>query len=102
MTPDAELRALTRSIGEHAVTAFGKENLQALSVALDPFDLTATINVALSDDSMASLLTIGDAFADLEELFLMDAVLRLRFLDASEIQSAPVSSQPTYAMASLS
>jgi hypothetical protein len=96
---DAELRALTESIGEHAVSLFGKENLAALSVTLDTIDLTATVSVAVRDESMAATHEVADQFAELEELFLAEAVLRLRFVDAPAIQSAPLSSQPRFAMA---
>ncbi len=98
MTSDTELRALAQSIGEHAVASFGRGRLGALSVTLDAADLTATVSAALVDETTEAMLDVANAFAQLEELFLPDAVLRLRFVDVDTIRTAPVTSRPSYAM----
>lgn len=98
MTSETELRALAQSIGEHAVASFGRDRLSALSVTLDAADLTATVSAALVHETTGAMLDVADAFAQLEALFLHDAVLRLRFVDVDTIRTAPVTSRPSYAM----
>ncbi|WP_413456024.1 hypothetical protein ACLQ8T_05980 [Glutamicibacter sp. FR1] len=74
---DAEV--LVQSIGLHAVSAIGKENLRALEVALDAENGEAHIVVVLQNETEEQILRATDKLNDLQILFLGEVSINWAF-----------------------
>ncbi|WP_313812972.1 hypothetical protein [Glutamicibacter sp.] len=74
--------ALVHSIGLHAVSGIGKENLRALEVALDSDSHEAHIAVVLRHESEEQILRTTDKLNDLQILFLGEASIEWSFEEA--------------------
>ncbi|WP_461634517.1 hypothetical protein [Glutamicibacter soli] len=71
--------ALVHSIGLHAVSGIGKENLRALEVALDSENNEAHITVVLREETEDQILRSTDKLNDLQILFLGEASIQWTF-----------------------
>ncbi|MEV7692483.1 hypothetical protein AB0N73_04030 [Microbacterium sp. NPDC089189] len=95
MTAVDEVSALTQSIGEHAVQAIGRKHLSALSVVVNPIDMTARIAVSLRDSNAKEQARAFEKFFDVQDLFFDDVSMTLVLgVDGNDLPSAvPVGSQ---------
>lgn len=81
MADNAEIRALTTSIGEHSVDNIGKENVRGLQVLYDDLDCSAAITVELADNAEQMQRAALASLIEVEQLFYDEAVLSFHFVD---------------------
>lgn len=78
---------LTRSIGEHAVDAIGRDHLRSLSVLFDARDATCTVSFVLSENTDGEQLRAIDKLLDVQQLFMDEASMEFRIDDESELDA---------------
>ena len=93
-----ELQALATSIGEHCVTAVGRETLTGLVVYLDTSDMDTSVTVSLKDDTDAEHKRVIEAFFTVEELFYDETVLTLHFVESVAALSAMRTTSPAFSL----
>lgn len=76
-----EFQALTTSIGEYTVDTIGRVNLRGLQVTMDTRTSSASILVALRDNSDEQQKEALRALLIIEDIYLDEAVLSYRFVD---------------------
>lgn len=83
---------LTTSMGETAISYFGKENLTRLAVNYTPSSAEAEVYVSLVSESRDSQLRILDRFADVQAMFdgEVDMMIHLVPMESSIFEDAQV------------
>ena len=79
--PMDENQILTQSIGEHAVTAIGRERLHSLTVTFDARDASCTLAFVLVENTDSEQLRAIEKLLDLQMLFVDEATIEIRIED---------------------
>ncbi|MFJ2535845.1 hypothetical protein [Microbacterium maritypicum] len=99
MTGYDELQALTISIGEHSLTAIGREKLRALEVQLDPRTNHATMTIVLrANDDESQTDALRELF-DVEHLFADEVVLSYVFAETLDNEKSSTVTMPQFSYA---
>ena len=83
-----ENQVLTQSIGEHALTAIGREHVHTLTVTFDARDASCVIAFVLEDNSDAEQLRAIDRLLDVQMLFMDEASIEFRIDDVTDAHEA--------------
>lgn len=74
-----EIAALTQSIGEHAVQAIGRDNLESLTVVTNANDMTARIAVELIDNNAETQAEALEELFSVQDLFFEEVSMTFAF-----------------------
>lgn len=88
MTAVDEVSALTQSIAEHAVQAFGPKHMTQLSVTVSSVDFAARVTVQLRNNTDKEQRRALEKFFDLQDLFFDDVSMTLAFGTDEDLPSA--------------
>lgn len=92
--------ALIHSIGEHAVSYIGRQNLAALSVAGDRVNGSAHIEIVLQDNSWTQQSRAIDKMIELRAMFMDEISLSYSFSGADVVDvPADAEHESTYCFA---
>ena len=80
-----ENEILTRSIGETAVDAIGRDHLRSLSVLFDARDASCTITFSLSNNGDEEQLRALDRLVDIQLMFVDEASIEIQIEDKSDL-----------------
>lgn len=99
MQSSVESQALVKSIGEHCLMHFGRENIKKMNVELDASDNSVEIYVATAQGQKKERDSIYAKFAEeIVPLFVWEAHLNLRFFEDDAEVFAGTSKAVNYAL----
>jgi hypothetical protein len=92
--------ALVHSLGEHAVTYIGKQNLRRLDIFGDERDGTAFMEVFLQENTWEQQTAAIDKINELRDIFFDELSIDFRFMsEDSSTAEAAHARQPSFCLA---